>query len=49
MKVLVVTNPCLGRSIGDRIIDPEEIKKILSGEHAHHHVAADHADVQKSK
>lgn len=44
MRVLVVTNPCLGRQKGDRITDPDEIDKILSGAHAHHHVRADHPD-----
>ena len=44
-RVLVVTNPFEGRSRGDRITDPEEMEEILSGEHAHHVVRADHADV----
>lgn len=47
MRVLVVTNPCLGRNVGDRITDPDEIAEILAGEHAHHHVQAEHEDVQK--
>lgn len=48
MKVLVVINPCLGRNIGDRITDPDEIEEILAGEHAHHHVVSDH-DVQPNE
>jgi hypothetical protein len=44
--VLVVTNPFGGLSHGDRITDPTEIEKVLSGENAHYVVRSDHADVQ---
>lgn len=41
-RVLVVTNPFAGRDKGHRITDPDEIAKVLAGEHAHHVVQADH-------
>lgn len=41
-RVLVVTNPFGGRDRGARITDPEEIAELLSSEHAHHVVQADH-------
>ncbi len=41
-RVLVVTNPFGGRNRGDRITDPKEIAQVLTGEHAHHVVQADH-------
>jgi hypothetical protein len=44
MNTLVVTNPFGGHAKGERIIDPQEIDSILSGEHAHHVVRAVHAD-----
>ncbi len=49
MKVLVVTNPFGGREAGSRITDPAEIKAVLSGEHAHHVVQAEHPDSPKPK
>jgi hypothetical protein len=42
MKVLVVINPFGGHEKGARITDPEQITKILDGEHAHHVVQSDH-------
>lgn len=42
MQVLVVTNAFGGREKGQRITDEAEIKAILTGEHAHHVVSADH-------
>lgn len=41
-KVLVVIQPFGGRDRGQHITDAEEMEKILSGEHAHHVVQADH-------
>ena len=46
MIVLVVTNPFGGRNLGERITDPNEIEEVLSSEHAHHVVRADHKDVE---
>ena len=44
-KVLVVINPFQGYAKGDRIASPSQITEILAGEHAHHVVQAEHADV----
>jgi hypothetical protein len=41
-RVLVVNNPFGGHDKGARITDPDEIEKVLAGEHAHHVVQSDH-------
>lgn len=48
MKVLVVTNAFGGYATGDAISDPEAMAEILSGEHAHHVVMADHAEAAET-
>jgi hypothetical protein len=49
MRVLVVTNPCRGYAIGERITDPKIIAEILTSEHANHVVQADHPDVKSEE
>lgn len=44
MLALVVTNPFGGHEKGDQITDPDQIKEILEGEHAHHVVRVELAD-----
>ncbi len=44
MKVLVVKNPFNGHEIGHAISDRAEMEQVLTGEQAHHVVAAEHPD-----
>jgi hypothetical protein len=48
-RVLVVVNPFGGLGKGDRITDPEEIKKVLAGEQAHHVIQSDHSDLDDAE
>ena len=46
MRVLVVTNPHKGMTVGTRIYDPKNIEETLSGAHAGHVVMTEEPDLK---